>query len=80
MARIPRRKVSTFELVSLLLTGTTTTVEASLNNGKFNATHFIHLHKRRIIDCGIDSRDVIWTIKNFISYYRNAYWKLDQIL
>ncbi len=80
MARIARRKISTPQLVSFLLGGDKKTVEASLNNGELNATHIIYFHKRKIVDCGIDSRDVVWTIKNFISFYRNAYWKLDQVL
>ena len=80
MARIARRKISTFELVSFLLRNNRKTVEASLNNGALNATHFIHFHKKKVVDCGIDSRVVVWTTKDFISFYRNAYWKLDQVL
>jgi hypothetical protein len=80
MAKIPRRRISTLELVSFSLGGNRKTVEASLNNGALNATHIIHFHKRRIIDCGIDSRDVVWPKKDFVSFYRNAYWKIDQVL
>lgn len=80
MDRVGPRKISTVELVSLLRAGGSRPVEASLNNRGLNATHILQYHMGRILDCGIDSRDVVWTVKDFIGCYPNAYWKLDQVL
>ncbi len=73
------QKFTTAELVSLLLDGNTRWLEVSLNDGVFNATHLILPRKNKLIDCGIDSRDVTWDPNDFIKFYKYAYWKVDQI-
>lgn len=55
-------------------------VEASLNDGIFNATHFIRFGGRKIFDTGIDSQEVSWKEVEFLSFYEKSFWKIDQIL
>lgn len=70
--------IPTAELIELLLRNKF--VEASLNDGIFNATHFIRFGGRKIFDTGIDSQEISWSINDFVSYYENTYWKIDQII
>ena len=55
-------------------------VEASLNNGIFNATHFIRFGGRKYFVTGIDSKEKSWKETEFIEYYNNVIWKIDQII
>lgn len=55
-------------------------IEASLNNGIFNATHFLRWGGRKIFDCGIDSRDISWSLEDFRTFYENAHWRIDQVV
>ena len=80
MGKFPHGKVSTFELLSFLLGDTTKTIEASLSSGRFSATHFLRFGGRKLFDCGIDSAEVSWDIKDFMAFYSGAYWKLDQVV
>lgn len=70
--------IPTTELVKLLCNNKF--VEASLNDGIFNATHFIRFGGRKIFDTGIDSQEISWSINDFVSYYENTFWKIDQII
>lgn len=70
--------ISTAELFNLLLKNKI--VEASLNDGILNATHFIRFGGRKIFDMGIDSKEISWKKFEFLRYYENTYWKIDQII
>ncbi len=70
--------IQTTELVKLLYYNKF--IEASLNDGIFNATHFIRFGGRKIFDTGIDSREVSWNEAEFVSFYEKSFWKIDQIL
>lgn len=72
-------KLSSAQIVSILFDSRTRWIEASLNDGMFNATHILLLYKNKLIDCGIDSRNVKWKPKIFIDFYKDACWKIDQI-
>lgn len=70
--------IPTKEMVKLLHTNRY--VEASLNNGMFNATHLVRFGGRKIFDIGIDSQEVSWKVEEFVSFYEMSFWKIDQIV
>lgn len=74
------RKIHTLELLDLLRSEANHTIEASLNNGRFNATHFLRFGVRKLFDCGIDSAEVSWNVKDFLAFYSKASWRVDQIV
>lgn len=74
------KKISTKEFVNLLINNKKNYFEVFLSNGYFNATHFITFGGKKIYDTGIDSKDVKWTIEEFINFYPYAFWKIDQII
>jgi len=80
MKRKSLRKISTRNMVGILSARRTRWLEASLNNGTFNATHFLRFGGRKIFDCGIDSEEVSWDIESFLAFYSQAYWRIDQIV
>lgn len=71
-------KIDTKELIKLVKESKY--VEASLNNGLFNATHLISFGGRKLFDTGVDSQEVSWFEKEFLSFYIYAKWKIDQII
>lgn len=79
MTRVPSTKLSTAVVISLILDGKTKWIEVSLNNGVFNATHLLFNGKHRLIDVGTDSSEVRWKPRDFLNFYRDARWKVDQM-
>lgn len=79
MNNLITKKAPTAEIVKILFDGKKKWIEVSLNDGTFNATHILQPRKNKVIDCGIDSRDVSWELEDFIEFYRFAHWKIDQI-
>lgn len=75
-----KKKISTNELILLLKSNKRKFIEASLNDGIFNATHFIWFGGKMIYDMGIDSNEVKWNISSFQNWYQSAYWRIDQIV
>jgi len=73
------KKLTTVKLVSILFDRKTRWIEASLNDGTFNATHMLQSYGYQVMDCGIDSRDVRWRIEDFTAFYKDARWRIDQI-
>jgi len=73
------KKVNTKELLEIMINLQNHTIEASLNNGTFNATHFLRFGGRKVYDCGIDSADISWNIDEFLRHYPQAFWKIEQI-
>jgi len=71
-------KIKTTPLVALLRKGRV--IEASLNNGIFNATHFLRFGGRKIFDYGIDSSAMSWKPQEFVDFYSRAVWRIDQIV
>ena len=80
MNKTRHTKVSTTELILILIASKAKTIEASLNNSAVNATHFLRFGGRKIFDCGIDSRSVSRDVEKFLSFYSQAYWRVDQIV
>ncbi|MBN1213396.1 MAG: hypothetical protein JXA92_12550 [candidate division Zixibacteria bacterium] len=55
-------------------------LEISMNTAYFKATHIVYFGGRKIFDMGIDSQTVTWTPKEFIAFYSQAYWSVDQVI
>lgn len=73
-------KVPTKQLLDLIIKEKHRVVEASLNNGAFNATHFLWFQRNNIWDSGIDGATTSWKPNEFLALYPKAYWKIDQIV
>ncbi|GAB4439725.1 MAG: hypothetical protein Kow0031_21610 [Anaerolineae bacterium] len=73
-------KITTSQLVDLLTNNKGKYVEASLNNGFFSATHLLVFGGQKIFDTGIDSQEISWKPEDFIRFYPEAYWVVDQIV
>jgi hypothetical protein len=73
-------KLQTEELVELIIKMRGRVIEAALTNGFFNFTHFMDYGGRVIYDMGIDSREVSWKPYEFLKFYQNAWWQIDQIV
>lgn len=73
-------KIATDRLLELLMQDHGRFVEASLNDGIFNATHFLRFGGRKVFDTGIDSVTVSWKKSDFLFHYSQAKWKIDQIV
>ena len=54
--------------------------EVSLANGYFCATHFLAFGGKKIYDTGIDSKDIKWSIDEFIGFYPSAIWRIDRVI
>ncbi len=73
-------KLSTNEIIKLVTKNKNNVYEISLNNGIFNATHFLSYGGKKIYDTGIDSKVTKWFPNEFISFYPRAFWIIDQII
>lgn len=73
-------KISTNEIIKLVTRNKNKVYEISLNNGVFNATHFLSYGGKKIYDIGIDSKEIKWFPNEFISFYSRAFWIIDQII
>lgn len=73
-------KISTSRLIKLVTANIDRVFEVSLNDGIFNATHFLSFGGRKLYDTGIDSQEMTWLPDEFVSFYRDAFWKIDQIV
>ena len=72
-------KISTKELIELLKKESTAMIEASLNNGLFNSTHYIYWDDELIHDEGCDDEEYSCTEEQWLNYYPNALWIVNQI-
>lgn len=77
---IKHGKKSSQDLIQLLLLFKGRTIEASLNNGIFNATHFLNYGGKKIFDCGIDDAPMSWYPQEFLAFYPKSIWGIDQIV
>lgn len=73
-------KIPTRQLLDLLIKENHRVIEASLNNGTFNATHFLSFRQNNIWDSGIDGAATPWKPDEFLAIYPEAHWKIDQIV
>jgi len=72
--------ISSVQLVKLLIENKRRYIEASMNAAGFKATHMLVFGGRKIFDTGIDSQETVWEPKEFIKFYPNAYWLIEQIV
>ncbi len=75
-----KKKISTNNLINNLILNKHTCYEVSLNNGIFNATHFLRFGGKKIHDIGIDSKLCVWNKEEFSKMYPKAKWLIDQIV
>lgn len=73
-------KIPTTQLVDLLIKNKGRYIEASMSNGYFKATHMLTFGGRKIYDTGIDSQEVKWSPQEFIEFYPEVYWLIEQIV
>jgi hypothetical protein len=73
-------KISTKLLLTQLEKNKGKVFEVSLNNGFFNATHFLSWGGKLLYDTGIDSQEIKWIRKDFLNWYSEAYWVIEQII
>lgn len=73
-------KIPTKQLLELIAKEKHRVIEASLNNGIFNATHFLWFRRNTIWDSGIDGATTPWKPDEFLALYSKAFWKIDQIV
>ncbi len=74
------KKIPTAQLVDLLIKNKGRCIEASMSNGYFKATHMLAFGGRKIYDTGIDSEEVKWRSQEFIEFYSEAHWLIEQIV
>jgi len=72
-------KLSTIEIIDFITDHKGTVLEISMNKDCFRATHIVYFGGRRIFDMGIDSQTVSWSPKEFIDFYSQAYWTIEQV-
>ena len=74
------KKIPTCELIELMIANKNKFFEISLNNGIFNATHFVRFGGRKLYDTGIDSIEVKWNPDEFQKFYSKAKWVINQVV
>lgn len=72
--------LKTESLVQLLKDNPSKIIEANINFNNLNATHFIEFIDGNIIHKGIDGKEFIWQIDEFINAYPSTYWYIDYVL
>lgn len=73
-------KMRTKDLVDLLIKNKGRVIEASLTNGSFNFTHFMDFGGRVIYDLGIDSEEVSRKPLEFLQFYQDSWWRINQMV
>jgi len=73
-------KISSTQLVDLLIKNKGKYIEASMSNGYFKATHMLVFGGRKIYDTGIDSEEIKWSPQEFIKFYSESFWLIEQIV
>lgn len=71
---------SSRQLVNLLIQNKGKYIEASMGNAYFKATHILAFRGRKIFDTGMDSQETKWYPEEFIKFYPDAYWQIEQIV
>ena len=74
------RRVSSLQLANLLIQNKGKYIEASMCSACFRATHMLTFGGRKIFDTGIDSQEITWYPKEFVEFYPNAFWVIEQIV
>jgi hypothetical protein len=72
--------IITEDLIEIICQNERKTIEASLVLSGCFATHFLRYSHRKLHDVGIDSEAVSWKIDEFLVYYPNALWVVQQIV
>ena len=74
------KKIPTSQLIELLKAKRDSVFEVSLSNQFFKATHFIYFGGRKLFDTGIDSQETTWLPDEFLRFYPQAFWTIEQIV
>ncbi len=71
--------IRTEELIKKIISNPNKWVEARLRFGNISATHFLIFSNDKLFDEGIDGEEREVTTVDFIQYYKNSYWQIDNI-
>lgn len=74
------KKIPTKTIIELLTINKGTIFEISISAGCFKATHIVYLGGRKIFNMGIDSQTVVWKPNEFLSFYPQASWSIEQVI
>lgn len=72
--------LKTNQLIKLIKKNPSRVIEANIQYGALNATHFIIYKDNEIIDEDIDGVETTWLIDEFINEYSSNYWFVDYLL
>jgi hypothetical protein len=72
--------INTKELIETIITNSNKWVEARLRFGNISATHFLLFEDNKLYDEGIDGEERVITPADFIKYYQNFFWKIDNVV
>lgn len=70
----------TEELIKIVISNPYKWIEARLRFGNISATHFLLFDNNKFYDEGIDGEQREISINEFINYYKNSYWQIDNIV
>lgn len=73
-------KISSEDLVKLLIQYPGKSIEASISTEYFRATHMFEWYGFTISDIGIDSQEIKWNPIDFLDFYPNALWLVELIV
>lgn len=72
--------IRTKELIEIIITNSNKFIEARLCFANISITHFLLFTNNKLYDEGIDGEERVVSINDFVDYYQNLYWKIDNIV
>lgn len=55
-------------------------IEASRVSGVLRATHLFLVHESSVFDEGIGGEETEWEREEFIEWYKNSQWTIDEVI
>jgi len=55
-------------------------IEASQVSGVLRATHLFSISESSVFDEGVDSEETEWEREEFIEWYKNTKWIIDEVI
>lgn len=72
--------IRTEELIKIVTSNPNMWVESKLRFGNISATHFLIFSNEKLFDEGIDGEEREVTTADFIEFYKNSFWQIDNIV